>query len=145
MGDALKKGSALDRILADLAHDGTLATALGLEIVEAGGGTAVVRLPWSKPASQTGGLLHGGAIATLSDTAGAVGALSLLPEGWHVVTGEMKINFLGNIRHGAALARAELLHQGGRTLVWEIRVFEESGSRLLAVATSTFFPVPPPP
>src|SRR3954465_14580582 len=122
---------------------GTLSDVLGLEIVEVKKGRVKMRLPWSKTASQSAGLLHGGALATLTDTAAAVGTLFMLPEGYRTVTGELKINYLDNVREGAVLAEAVLLHQGRRTMVWEIRVWSEKGRRLLAVSTSTFFILPP--
>ncbi len=134
---------ALRRFHQDPAFFGTLSRVLGLELVSVARGKVSMRLPWSKGASQSAGFLHGGALATLTDTAAAVGTLFLLPEGWNTLTGELKINYLDNIREGSALARAQLLHHGRKTLVWEIRVFKEGTRRLLAVSTSTFFIIPP--
>src|SRR3954468_4467976 len=125
-------GRALLRKLElDPSFYGTLSDVLGLKLVSAARGRIKMRLPWSKTASQSAGLLHGGALATLTGTAAAVGTLFLLPEGYRTVTGELKINFLDNIREGAVLAEAVLLHQGRRTMVWEIRVWSEKGRRLL--------------
>src|SRR3954468_15968144 len=127
-------GRALLRKLElDPSFYGTLSDVLGLKLVSVTRGKVKMRLPWSKTASQSAGLLHGGALATLTDTAAAVGTLFLLPEGYQTVTGELKINFLDNIRQGACLAEAVLLHQGRKTLVWEIKVFSEASRRLLAV------------
>ena len=137
-------GRAILRKLAlDPSFYGTLSDVLGLKLLSVAKGRVKMRLPWSKTASQSAGLLHGGALATLTDTATAVGTLFLLPEGWRTVTGELKINFLDNIREGACRAEAVLLHQGRKTLVWEIKVVSESTGRLLAVSTSTFFILAP--
>src|ERR1051326_8832466 len=127
------------KIRLDPSFYGTLSDVLGLELVDVRKGLVKMRLPWSKTASQSAGLLHGGALASLTDTAAAVGTLFLLPEGWRTVTGELKVNFLDNIREGAALAEARLCHQGRRTMVWEVKVCSEAGRRLLALSTTTFF------
>ncbi len=122
---------------------GRLADVLKLSVVKIGHGRAVLRMPWSLPASQMAGLLHGGAIATLADTAAAVGTLSILPLGWRTVTGELKLNFISNITQGAAIAEAKLLHRGRLTMVWEIKVKEEKTKKLLAAASGTFFILKP--
>jgi uncharacterized protein (TIGR00369 family) len=124
-------------------HYGTLSAVLGLKLLSASKGRVKMALPWSKAASQSAGLLHGGALATLTDTAAAVGTLFLLPEGWRTVTGELKINYLGNIQSGTALAEAVCLHHGKRTMVWEIKVTKAGSRQLLALSTSTFFLLPP--
>ena len=122
---------------------GRLANVLGLEVVARGRGRVQMRLPWSRPASQMAGLLHGGALFTLADTAAAVGILPLLAPGWTTVTATLSISYIGNIHQGAALADARMLHFGRKTTVWEIKIREEGKRRLLAVATGTFFLLPP--
>jgi uncharacterized protein (TIGR00369 family) len=118
---------------------GRLADVLKLKLLRVGKGRVLMRMPWSRAASQMAGLLHGGAISTLADTAAAVGVFYLLPPGSSTVTSEMKVNFISNIRKGAAIADARLLHQGRQTMVWETKVLEEKTHKLLAVATGTFF------
>jgi uncharacterized protein (TIGR00369 family) len=97
-----------------------------------------MRMPWSRPASQALDAFHGGAVVALADTCAAVGTLNLLPEGRTTVTSELKINFVANIKKGAALAEARLLHRGRLTMVWEVKIFEEATRRLLAAASMTF-------
>ena len=121
---------------------GRLADVLKLKLVKAERGRVLMRMPWSRAASQMAGLLHGGALTTLADTAAAVGTFFLLPAGSATVTSEMKVNFISNIKAGAALAEAKLLHSGRLTMVWETKVREEKTKKLLAVATGTFFVFP---
>lgn len=97
-----------------------------------------MRMPWSRPASQAAGALHGGAVVALADTCAAVGTINLLPEGRTTVTSELKVNFIANIKSGAAVAEARLLHRGRLTMVWEVKIFEEGTRRLLAAASMTF-------
>jgi uncharacterized protein (TIGR00369 family) len=124
---------------------GQLADVLKLKVLKVGRGKVLMRLPWSLPASQMAGMLHGGALTTLADTCAAVGTLALLPKGSDTVTGELKMNFISNIKKGAAIADARLLHRGSRTMVWEVKVREEKTKKLLAVCTGTFFIFVPKP
>jgi uncharacterized protein (TIGR00369 family) len=101
-------------------------------------------MPWTRAASQLDGLLHGGALATLADTAAAVGALYMVPEGTKVVTSELKINYLSNLEKGAVVAEARLLHFGRLTMVWEMKVRDKATRKLLAFASGTFFHFKPP-
>jgi len=77
-----------------------------------------------------GGVLHGGVLMTLADTAGAVCAFLNLPPGTRTVTIESKTNFLGAIREGEALARARPLHVGRTTIVVETDVLDADGRRV---------------
>jgi uncharacterized protein (TIGR00369 family) len=117
---------------------GRLIDLLRLETLEVRRNFVRIRMPWSRPASQSLGVFHGGAVVALADTCAAVGTLNLLPEGRTTVTSELKINFVANIKKGAALAEARLLHRGRLTMVWEVKIFEEATRRLLAAASMTF-------
>jgi uncharacterized protein (TIGR00369 family) len=117
---------------------GRLIDILQLKTLVVRRGFVRMRMPWSRPASQAADALHGGAVAALADSCAAVGTLNFLPEGFTTVTSELKINFVANIKAGAALAEAKLLHRGRVTLVWEVKIFEEATRRLLAAASMTF-------
>jgi len=120
------------------ANTGRLASLLKLKPLLARRGFVRMRMPWSRAASQAADLLHGGAVVALADTCAAIGTFTLLPEGCTTVTSELKINFIGNITSGAAVAEARLLHRGRLTMVWEVKIFEERTRRLLAAASMTF-------
>ncbi|MES2201321.1 MAG: PaaI family thioesterase [candidate division FCPU426 bacterium] len=124
---------------------GRLAETLKLKVLAVGKGKVSMRMPWSLQASQMAGLLHGGALTTLADTAAAVGTLALLPPGASTVTSELTINFISNITKGAALAEARLMHRGRLTMVWEVKVSEEKTGKLLALCMGTFFILGPKP
>lgn len=82
------------------------------------------------------GMLHGGLIMTLADSAGAVCAFLNLPEGASgTSTVESKTNFLGAVGSGEVRATARLLHVGGTTIVVETEV--TNGDRLVAKTTQT--------
>ncbi|MBM3846404.1 MAG: PaaI family thioesterase [Verrucomicrobia bacterium] len=120
------------------ANSGRLTSVLKMKPLLARRNFVRMRMPWSRAASQAADALHGGAIAALADTCAAIGTIRLLPEGYTTVTSELKINFIDNIRSGAALAEARLLHCGRLTMVWEAKIYEERTRRLLAAASMTF-------
>jgi uncharacterized protein (TIGR00369 family) len=120
------------------ANSGRLASVLKLKLLLVRRDFVRMRMPWSRAASQAADALHGGAVVALADTCAAIGTLNLLPEGYTTVTSELKINFIGNIRSGAVVAEARLLHRGRLTMVWEVKIHEERTRRLLAAASMTF-------
>jgi uncharacterized protein (TIGR00369 family) len=87
-------------------------------------------LSWAPELCTAGGVLHGGALMTLADTAGAVCAFLNLPHGARTVTIESKTNFLGAVREGDVVARARPLHVGKTTIVVETDVFDASERRV---------------
>jgi len=99
--------------------------------------TVVLSLDWSAALSTTGGLLHGGAIMALADSAGGACAFLNLPDGAAgTSTIESKTNFLGPVKDGVVSATATPLHRGSTTIVVETSVRDER-DRLVAKVTQT--------
>jgi uncharacterized protein (TIGR00369 family) len=112
-----------------------LARSLGIRV--AGGPDAVeATLDYSPELCTAGGILHGGAIMALADSAGAVCAYLNLPPGAGTATIESKTNFLAAVREGSIVARARPLHEGKTTIVVETDVHDASG-RLVARTMQT--------
>jgi 1,4-dihydroxy-2-naphthoyl-CoA hydrolase len=102
-----------------------------LEITTRGGPEEVeARLDWKPELCTAGGVLHGGILMALADSAGAVCAFLNLPPGARTVTIESKTNFLGAVREGHVVARARPLHEGRTTIVVETDVFDGDGRRI---------------
>jgi uncharacterized protein (TIGR00369 family) len=118
---------------------------MGVETLEATPKRIRLRLSVREDLCTTGGILHGGAIMALADTAGALGASLNLPEGAQTTTLESKTNFVGFARAGTAVtAEASPVHVGRRTSVWQTRVEDETG-RLVAVVIQTQLTLEPRP
>ena len=99
----------------------TLTKTLGMRAVESGPERVVIELDWSPELLTAGGLLHGGAVMALADSAGGVAAFMNLPDGAvGTSTIESKTNFIGGVQEGDTLrATASPLHVGGMTIVIE--------------------------
>ena len=93
---------------------------------------------------QVHGRVHGGVIALLADTAGALAVYSAVPAGTRVVTLEMKINFLAGVESGTFAAHGKVLRVGRYTGVSECEVRDARG-RLAAKALLTVAIAPPEP
>jgi len=76
---------------------------LGLEIVSASPDEVRSRLAWSADKCTAGGMLHGGALMSLADSAGGFLAFLNLPaDAKGTATIESKTNFLGPIREATS-------------------------------------------
>ena len=97
----------------------------------------VLTLDWKPELCTSGGILHGGAVMALADSAGGACAFANLPEGAvGTATIESKTNFLGAVRSGTVTATATPLHRGSSTFVIETEVRDAEG-KLVAKVTQT--------
>jgi uncharacterized protein (TIGR00369 family) len=85
------------------------------------------RLAWAPELCTAGGVLHGGVLMALADSAGAVCAFLNLPSDGRTVTIESKTNFFGAVREGDVRAVSRPLHRGRTTIVVETDVFDSTG------------------
>jgi 1,4-dihydroxy-2-naphthoyl-CoA hydrolase len=114
-----------------------LARTLGIRLLEARPEGVRLELGWREELCTAGGVLHGGALMSLADTAGAVCAyLNLSGDGEGTTTVESKTNLLAAVRGGNVSATATPLHVGGRFIVVETESRDEEG-RLVAKTTQT--------
>ena len=120
----------------DLHEAMPLCQLLGMRMTTAERDAVVVELDWSEGLCTTAGLLHGGAVMALADSAGAVCAFLNLPEGATTSTIESKTNFLGAVKDGTITASARPLHVGSSTIVIETEVRRGDG-RLVGKVTQT--------
>ncbi|MBA2609177.1 MAG: PaaI family thioesterase [Actinobacteria bacterium] len=96
----------------------------------------VMTMAWSEERTTGNGILHGGALMALADSAGAACASLNLPAGsGGTSTIESKTNFLGAVRDGVAIATSKPLHVGSTTIVVETEI--RAGARLVAKVTQT--------
>jgi uncharacterized protein (TIGR00369 family) len=96
-----------------------------------------IDVTWAPGLCTSGGLLHGGVLMALADSAGGLCAFLNLPEeAAGTSTIESKTNFLRGMREGTATAISRPLHKGSTTIVIETEVRDDSG-RLVAKVTQT--------
>jgi len=130
------------RVLLDLPergdrHPAPFERLLHMEILEAAEGRAVLKMPFVLDLAQGAGLMHGGALVSLADTAVAMAIKSLLSEKSHFATISLESRFLYPVRQGTVSARAEIVSRKDR--VWQGRavVYDEE-DRPVVEFQSTF-------
>jgi 1,4-dihydroxy-2-naphthoyl-CoA hydrolase len=110
---------------------------LGIEFLSADTREVKARMTVRPELCTLGGKLHGGALMTLADTLGAVGAFLNLPQGASTTTIESKTNFTGSARQGATVTgTSTLVHKGRSLLVWQTEIRDAEG-KLLGLVTQT--------
>ena len=111
---------------------------LGIEIAERGDGRAKLLFRAKDEHLNDGGIVHGGAIATLADCAMGSALASTLAEGEAPVTVEAKVNYLEPGELGTLVAVATVRRKGKRFTVLEAEVTQEETGEHVAYATGTF-------
>ena len=105
---------------------------LGIEVLEIKPGYARVSMQFKPGMQNIFGMLHGGAVFSLLDEAFQ---LACNARGEVAVAQQVNTYFLAAANPGAYLiAEAKELNATRKTALYEIRVFEEEGSRVLATA-----------
>jgi uncharacterized protein (TIGR00369 family) len=110
---------------------------LGMELVELKRGEAVLRLKMRDELRQPHGLLHGGATASLIDTATAFATISILAEGENASTVDLTVHYLRPVTEGAIVCTAKVVRGGRRLLTVSADVVNDEG-KLIATALSTY-------
>lgn len=121
----------------------TLMETLQIKFTDIGSDFIEATMPVNSAVHQPAGLLHGGANAALAESVGSCGSVVLLKDPTVGVVGiEINANHLRSVKSGMVRARGVVLHQGRRTHVWEIKIYDEQ-DRLLSVCRLTNMIVTP--
>ncbi|KAA9327067.1 hotdog fold thioesterase [Hymenobacter busanensis] len=116
----------------------TMGAHLGIEILEVGERHLVGRMPVDHRTHQPMGLLHGGASVALAETLGSIAATLQVDRTKQACVGlEINANHLKGVRSGFVVGRAEALHIGRSTQVWEIKIRDEQTDALVCVSRIT--------
>jgi acyl-CoA thioesterase len=121
--------AALDRV--------PFAKLLGIELVTASRGTATLRLAITDHLRQIHGVMHGGATASLIDTATAFAIVPLMEPEERFSTVDLMVNYLRPLKQGTATAQARVIRIGKRLITVAADVLDDGG-KLSATALSTY-------
>ena len=109
---------------------------LGFEMCETDGGQTTICLDVRDELKQNHGVLHGGAIASLIDTAAAFAVLGVLQENEKVTTTDLTIHYLRPVTSGRTVARAKIVRAGRRRFVVSVEV--QNNGELAATAVTGY-------
>lgn len=100
---------------------------LGIVFTEVGKDYMKATMPVDYRTQQPFGLLHGGASATLAETLGSVGAMSVINTDTHFCVGlEINTNHLKGVKNGTVTGVTRPIQIGKKTQVWEIKITNEA-------------------
>ena len=117
------------------------AAMLGIETVSATAEEVVLRGAWEPGVCTDSGMMNGGYIMALADSAGAVCAARNMPAAARSLTIESKTNFLRAVSSGHVIATATSLHVGSNMIVVQTDI-ERNDGRLISRTLQTHSIVP---
>lgn len=106
---------------------------LGMELVDASEGRARIKLRYSKEISTAGDALHGGAIASLIDTTGAMAAWTtaeIATPRYFGSTVGVNVNYLSGAIGEDIFAEGRILKRGKEIVYTDVRVTNGEGKLL---------------
>src|SRR5919199_6920736 len=110
---------------------------LGIERVAEAPEEVRARLEWREELCTAGGVLHGGALMALADSAAAICAFLNLPEGASgTATIQSSASFLRPVREGHVEAVARPLRAGGSVIAVETELVDAEGRAVAHVVQS---------
>lgn len=110
---------------------------LGMELLELRPGEAVLRLKMRDELRQPHGVLHGGATASVIDTAMAFAVITVLAAGEKASTVDLTVHYLRPVVDETIFCTARIVRAGRRLLTVSADVLSEQ-DKLIATAISTY-------
>jgi len=110
---------------------------LKIKIIKAKDGYAKVKMPYREELANPYGSIHGGAIASLADTAMAVAISSkYLHSSFYTV--KLEIKFKSPVNKGEIFAEANIVNKRGKFIFGRVEI-KDNEDKLLAQALATFY------
>jgi uncharacterized protein (TIGR00369 family) len=113
------------------------ASLIGIQLDKIDLGSARLSLNVRDELRQDGGVVHGGAIASLIDTATAFAGITVLGAKERLSTVDLTVKYLNSLKAGKAIASAKVIKAGQRLLTISADVVDEAGTPI-ATAISTY-------
>ena len=110
---------------------------LGLQLGEMKPGGASLHLEVRDELRQNQGVVHGGAVASLIDTASAFAVVTQLEPNERVTTTDLTIHYLRPVTAGRLTATARTVRAGRRLFVLSVEVIDDQ-RQLVATAVTTY-------
>ncbi|WP_106793926.1 PaaI family thioesterase [Aquimarina sp. Aq78] len=116
----------------------TLMETLEISFCEVGEDYLVAKMPVTPRVHQPDGVLHGGAMVALAESVGSAASFIFLNAKDFYIRGiEISANHVKSVKQGYVFAKAEILHQGRTTQLWDIKIKDEEGSLVSIVKLTT--------
>lgn len=115
----------------------TVMNTLDIEIIEYTPERVVATMPVTPKTHQPFGLLHGGVSVVIAETVASAGSYQFIDKETQRAVGlEINANHIRSKRDGIVKAIGVPIHVGKRTLVWDIRIYDEE-EKLICISRCT--------
>lgn len=115
----------------------TVMGTLGIEIIEYTPERVVAQMPVTPKTHQPFGLLHGGVSVVIAETVASAGSYQFVDASCQRAVGlEINANHIRSKASGIVHAVGTPIHVGKRTIVWDIRIYDEEES-LICISRCT--------
>jgi uncharacterized protein (TIGR00369 family) len=126
--------SYLERLKKDGRMANPFFSQMGIDVVEAGNGRGVLKMPVRSDMHNGVGWLQGGMLVALADEAMALAIYTQLAEGEGIATISESTSFIKGVREGVIFAEGRVIRKGRRVAFCESEVWT---SAAFAVTTKT--------
>jgi uncharacterized protein (TIGR00369 family) len=113
---------------------------IGIELEDIKAGAATLALDVREELKQNHGVVHGGVVASLIDSAAAFAVISVLPPDERATTADLTISYLRPLTKGRARCTARVVRAGRRLIVVSAELSDEAG-KLTATALTTYIKI----
>lgn len=111
---------------------------LGIQFTSVGDDFLEAEMDVDSNKLQPMGVMHGGASLALAETVASAGSFLLSDSTKQEVLGlQVTGNHVSTVRSGKVTARAEIIHRGKRTHVWDVKIRSHEEDKLVSVARVT--------
>ncbi|SHH05267.1 uncharacterized domain 1-containing protein [Thermosyntropha lipolytica DSM 11003] len=116
---------------------GTVLETLDIRITEFTPERVVAVMPVGPKVYQPFGIMHGGVSLVLAETVASAGSYQFIDAKTQRAVGlEINANHVRSVSHGLVKAIGKPLHIGKRTIIWDIKIYDES-ENLICVSRCT--------
>jgi 1,4-dihydroxy-2-naphthoyl-CoA hydrolase len=115
----------------------TIMETLGIEITEFTQEKVVATMPVTPKTHQPFGIMHGGVSAVIAETVASSGSYLFIDREHQKAVGlEINANHISSVSEGMVKAVGIPVHVGRSTLVWDVRIYDES-EKLVCISRCT--------
>ncbi len=117
--------------------ENTIMGTLQIEITEYTPERVIARMPVTPRTHQPFGLLHGGVSVVIAETVASAGSYQFIDAANQRAVGlEINANHIRSVSQGIVTAIGSPVHVGRRTIVWDIRIYDEA-EKLVCISRCT--------
>jgi len=115
----------------------TVMGALGIEMTQMARDKVIATMPVTPKTHQPFGVMHGGVSVVLAETVASAGSYLFIDRETQRAVGlEINANHIRGVSSGVVRAEGVPVHVGRTTLVWDIRIYDDS-ERLVCISRCT--------